>query len=113
MRREFSQRTKLSEWEAAGGKCRKCGHKIKVGERRVFDHACPDGLGGSNEGENCQLLCSSCNKAKTASDVSQIRKADRQKAAFVGAKTRKGRPMPGTVASGLKKKFDGTVERRT
>ena len=112
-RKEFPQRIKLAEWEAAGGKCRKCGHKIKVGERRVFDHIVPDALTGLNDQENCQLLCGPCDKAKTKTDVRMIRKADRQKAAHVGAKTRKGRPLPGSKASGWKHKLNGTWEKRT
>ena len=110
-RKEFSQRTKLAEWEDAGGKCRKCEHKIKVGERRVFDHRLPDALTGLNDPENCQLLCGPCDKEKTRKDVQMIRKADRQKARHIGAKARNSFP---TNRNGpFKKKMDGTVERRT
>ncbi len=112
MRKEFSQRTKLQAWERAIGRCEVCGHKIKAGERRVFDHVLPDALSGLNDLENCQVLCGPCDKDKTASDVGQIRKADRQKASYIGAKTRKGTPMPGTKASRHKKLVTGEVMDR-
>lgn len=50
---------------------------------------------------------------KTADDIRQIRKADRQRDRNTGAMKRKSRPMLGTVDSGWKKNFDGTWERRT
>ncbi len=111
-RAEFSPRTKRAEWEAANGKCRECGVKILPSMRRVFDHICPDALKGLNDFDNCQLLCGGCHDIKTGEDKGMIAKADRQRNGHIGAKTRKGRPLAGTVASGWRKRMDGTVERR-
>jgi 5-methylcytosine-specific restriction enzyme A len=44
--------------------------------------------------------------------VPRIAKAKRQQRAHLGAKARKSRPIPGSRASGLRKRMDGTVERR-
>ena len=53
-----------------------------------------------------------CHKPKTADDVGQIRKADRQRDNHTGARRRSSRPMMGSRASGFKIKMDRTVERR-
>jgi hypothetical protein len=52
-----------------------------------------------------------CHKVKTASDVSEIAKGKRMRERNLGIK-RSARPMPGSRASGLKRKMDGSVERR-
>ena len=113
MRKEFSRRDKIKVFERAEGKCEECGVKLYAGDKKEIDHDLPDGLGGSNDISNARLLCFWCHKGKTKKDTAQMRKADRQKATHQGLKTRKGQPLPGTKASGWKKKMDGTVERRT
>ena len=108
--KEFSQRTKIKAWERAGGRCDKCGHKIQVSERRVFDHIVPDALKGLNDLDNCQVLCGPCDKAKTKKDVQMIRKADRQKAAYIGAKPRSS--FPANRNGKFRKRMNGKVELR-
>jgi 5-methylcytosine-specific restriction protein A len=78
-----------------------------------YDHDTPDGLGGEPTLENCKVLCVLCHKKKThEEDNPRMTKADNQRKRNFGIKARKGRPLPGTKASGLRKRFDGTVERR-
>lgn len=84
-----------------------------VGERRVYDHIVPDALTGLNDLDNCQVLCDWCDKKKTAKDVGQIRKADRQKAKHIGAKTRKGSGFQTNRDGKYKRKMDGTIVERT
>ncbi len=111
-RREFSRRDKLKIFARADGHCEGCGCKLWPGDAKEIDHTLPDALGGKPDIKNAKLLCHWCHKAKTKADVGRIRKADRQKATHQGLKTRKGQPMPGTKASGLRKRMDGTVEVR-
>jgi 5-methylcytosine-specific restriction endonuclease McrA len=78
-----------------------------------YDHVIPDALGGEPTLENCQVLCKSCHSTKTSKeDVPRIAKAERNFRQNSGIKKAKGRPIPGSKASGLRKRFDGTVERR-
>lgn len=112
-RREFSRKVRAVVFLRANGCCElpECKAKLKTGEGH-YDHILPDALGGEPTVENCQLICNECHKAKTRDDVRQIRKADRQRDKHNGTFKRKSRPMPGTKASGIRKRMDGTVEYR-
>lgn len=112
-RREFSMKVKGQAAIRANGHCENCGVRLPIGGFH-FDHDVPDGLGGEPTLENCKVLCLPCHKDKTRlHDNPVMQKADRQrKSVGMGMKTRKGRPFPGSKASGLKKCFDGTVVRR-
>ena len=81
MRHEFSKKTKWQAWERANGKCEGCG--IELTSCRVhYDHVIPDGLGGSNDLDNCAVLCGgpgSCHDLKTRKDdVPNIARAKRR-----------------------------------
>ncbi len=52
-----------------------------------------------------------CHKTKTAADMSSLAKGKRFRDRNLGIK-RSSRPMPGSRASGIRKKMDGSVERR-
>lgn len=89
-----------------------CGKPIRAGHLR-YEHLLADGLGGEPIAENCGIYCDVCADKKTFSeDNPRMQKADRVLKATFGLK-RKGRPMPGSRASGIRKRMDGTVERRT
>lgn len=77
-RREFSRKTRALIFARAGGKCEKCAAVLKVGEGEV-DHILPCELGGEPTVDNGRLLCRVCHREKTAGDVRQIRKSDRQR----------------------------------
>jgi 5-methylcytosine-specific restriction protein A len=110
MRREFSARIKVAAYERSGGRCEGCGSVLHVG-RFAYDHQIPDGLGGEPTLENCMVLCTGCHGAKTAgADVPRIAKMKRQKAKHLGAKTT-ARPLPGSKASGIRRRMNGTVEK--
>ena len=111
-RREFSKKTKLQAFERAQGRCEDCTAKLTPGKYR-YDHVLPLGLGGESTLDNCRVRCLNCDLPKTSADISQIAKAKRQQNKHAGIKTRpKGRPMPGTKASGWKHKMSGGWERR-
>jgi len=110
-RREFTARVKVAAYERSGGFCEACSCRLQVG-RIHYDHRIPDALGGEPTFENCAVLCTHCHSAKTTGeDVPRISKMKRQRAAHLGAKTTK-RPMPGSRASGFKKKMNGEVVKR-
>ena len=59
--RKISEEVKDSVWNRDGGKCVQCGSK----ENLEFDHIIPFSKGGANTKRNIQLLCESCNRAKS------------------------------------------------
>ena len=98
---------------SSGDLCVKCDRKVGEKLRPEFDHAIPLILGGKNRESNIQLLCHECHGAKTKLDVKLKAKVSRVRTKLsLGIKIPKGRPMPGSKASGLRKRMDGTVERR-
>lgn len=111
-RREFPAKVRVAAYERSGGHCERCTAPLRVG-RFAYDHVLPDALGGEPTLINCEVLCDACHGAKTfTGDVPRIAKMKRQRASHIGAKTRRSRPIPGSKASGLRKRMDGTVERR-
>lgn len=98
---------------AACDHCVKCDRKVGEKLRPEFDHVTPLILGGQNRESNIQLLCHECHGAKTKLDVKLKAKVARVHTKLsLGIRANKGRPMPGSRASGLRKRMDGTVERR-
>lgn len=61
-RRSIPQDIKIAVSVRDGGRCRQCGatHQLH------FDHVIPVSRGGANTPANIQLLCGSCNRAKSA-----------------------------------------------
>ncbi len=88
-RAEFSRKVRAQIIARANGKCEACSGVLKPGEGDV-DHILPDALGGKPEAANGRLICKVCHKAKTATDIGQIRKADRQRDRHTGAIKPKG-----------------------
>lgn len=111
-RKNFPRKILAEGFLRAGGCCENpdCGAKLKVGEGEG-DHILPDALGGETTLENLQILCRICHKDKTKQDVSQIRKADRQRDKFTGAKKTRN-PLPGSKSSRWKRKMNGEVVER-
>lgn len=112
-RRQFSARAKAKRLLEFNGRCADCECKVGGAAGLEFDHIIPLELGGDDEIENLQPLCKVCHKAKTRGDVDAIRKAERMRQREAGIKRTRRSIIPGSKASGLKKKMDGTVEKRT
>lgn len=96
------------------GRCQcGCNRIIRPGE----DWQCEDTVaiinGGERRESNLKPWLTEHHKGKTRRDVAEKSRVYRKATKHVGIKLRKGRPMPGSKASGLKKRMDGTVERRT
>ena len=77
-RLEFSRKTRAAIIARAKGLCEKCQAVLKPGEGEV-DHILPCALGGEPTIANGRLICRVCHNEKTASDIRQIRKSDRQR----------------------------------
>lgn len=113
-RREFPAKVKAAAFERANGCCEnsKCGVRLSVGKFH-YDHVIPDALGGEPTLENCAVLCHPCHLVKTAGeDVPRIAKTKRIRNNHIGAKVPSRNPLPGSRASGWKRRMDGTVVRR-
>ena len=111
-RREFSQKVRTLAFERANGWCEECGAKLFPGGYQ-YDHVLPAALGGDRTLDNCKVICLPCHGLKTTKeDRPKIHKADRARVKIMDGKKRKSRPIPGSKASGWRKRMDGTVERR-
>lgn len=108
----FPPRVRLRILERFDRRCAGCTNPIRPGERWTCDHIVALINGGENRESNGQPLCRACTPEKDAADVAvKSKTADMAKAAY-GIKPRTGRPMPGSRASGWKRKMDGTTIRR-
>lgn len=117
-RREFPQSVRKAAFKRCCGedgipRCENCGNVLRSGNIE-YEHLDPDGLGGEPTLENCGVWCAvPCSSRKThTQDNPRMAKADRVLKASFGLKA-KGRPMPGSKASGLRKRMNGQVERWT
>lgn len=94
-----------------GGVCQECTVKIS-GKRWVCDHRIAIINGGANRENNLGPIHEACDKPKTAADVAEKSNVARKRMKFLGIAPKKGRPMPGSKASGLRKRMNGEVVRR-
>jgi 5-methylcytosine-specific restriction endonuclease McrA len=60
-RRAIPDDVKILVWSRDGGACMKCGASREL----QFDHVIPLAKGGSDTADNIQLLCRTCNLAKS------------------------------------------------
>jgi 5-methylcytosine-specific restriction enzyme A len=112
-RKALTPRQRLALFEAHGGRCYLCQQPIRIGDPWRDEHLRALGLGGTNDLDNRAPVHTACADAKTHGkdgDLAQIAKAKRRKMKMLGIK-RTTRPLPGSRASGLRKRMDGTVER--
>lgn len=75
------------------------------------DHIRRHAEGGEDTAGNLFPICPRCHHDKSRRDTSEIAKGKRIGERSRGIK-RSARPMPGSRASGWRKKMDGSVERR-
>lgn len=123
-RNEFTSATKRLAWDRSNGICechripnwpfmRICGRPLGTGNIH-YDHIDPDYFSGCNDIHNCAALTKTCHALKTSLvDVPTIAKNKRAEDRNRGiTRAPKGRPLPGTRASGWKKTFHDGWERR-
>ncbi|MDR7039975.1 hypothetical protein J2X36_004753 [Methylobacterium sp. BE186] len=112
LRRCLSPRRRLQAWERTNGKCVVCGDRIDgVRERWIVEHIRALELGGADELDNMGPAHEACGREKTRDDHARAAQAKRQKLRHIGA-TASERPLPGSKASSLKRKINGTVVPR-
>lgn len=106
-------RVRLRVFDRYEGRCQ-CGCERKIRPGEAWD--CEDTVAIINGGErretNLKPWLAEHHKTKTKIDVAEKSKVYRKRSAHVGIKLRKGRAFPGSRASGLRKRMNGTVERR-
>jgi 5-methylcytosine-specific restriction protein A len=96
-----------------GNRCAGCGTEIRSGIPWTCDHTKAVINGGQNREINLRPICNKvCLRPKDRADVAEKSQVFHKRSAHFGLKPRKGRPMPGSRASGLKKRMDGTVVKR-
>lgn len=95
----------------SGGRCAHCGRSIRTGDTWECDHRTALANGGTHVESNLQVLCSWCHKKKSKADVGLKSATYESRKRHLGLKKSK-RPLPGSKASGWKRKMDGTLVRR-
>ena len=105
-------RVRIRIFEKTNGHCAECGRVLRPGHWEC-DHIVALINGGEHRERNLQPLCDvPCHSKKTKQDSREKSVVFRKKAKNLGLKTRKGTPMPGSRASGWKRKMSGEVVKR-
>lgn len=104
-------RVRMRVWVRSGGRCHCCGRLILVGERWEADHVVALINGGEHRESNLRPILVEHHKSKTNDDVATKSYTYRIRKKHLGLRKAK-RPMPGSRASGWKKRMDGTVVKR-
>jgi len=70
-------RVRIRVFDAHGGKCHRCGRKIRPGEYWVCEHMVALINGGRNAEDNLDLTCRNCVPLKNADDMAEKSKRAR------------------------------------
>ncbi|MFC0282420.1 HNH endonuclease [Camelimonas abortus] len=111
-RKSLTAAQRVRVFDAAGGVCHICSLRIQVGEPWDVEHCKPLWLGGADEPSNMRPAHIRCHAVKTAGEAKTRAKTDRVRAIHLGIKPKSRNPIPGSKASGWKRRMDGTVVRR-
>lgn len=104
-------RVRVRVFDRHGGTCHLSGRRIRAGEAWDCDHIIALANGGEHRENNLAPALKAPHREKTRADVAEKAVVYRKRAKHLGVMP-KSRPMPGSKASGLRKRMDGTVERR-
>lgn len=104
-------RVRVRVFERCQGACGQCGRKIRAGESWTLEHLKALVNGGANRESNLGVTCRNCLPAKNAADVAEKSLIARKRSKHLGIKPKSSRPIPGSKASGIRKRMNGQVER--
>ena len=104
-------RVRLRVFNRYLGVCYLSGKTIRIGDAWEIEHIVALSNGGEHRESNMAPALVEPHKAKTKRDRAVKAKTDRVRKKHFGIRKRQSRPMPGTRASGIRKRMDGTVER--
>lgn len=104
-------RVRLRVFLKAEGKCQTCSRQIRGGDKWALDHKIALINNGEHRETNLQMLCEWCHSKKTKSDTAEKSKTYAKRKSNYGIKKSKN-PLPGSKASGWKRKMDGSWVRR-
>lgn len=103
-------RVQLRVYMKSNGNCALCGRTLRPGHW-ACDHITALINGGQHRESNLQALCiSPCHSDKTRHDVAEKSATYRVRLKETGIK-KPGNPIPGSKASGIRKRMNGDVER--
>jgi 5-methylcytosine-specific restriction protein A len=112
MTRRMSPTRRARIFADRDGICHICGERIDgTRERWEVEHIVPYALTRDDSDDNLAPAHVACHAGKTAGDVAQIAKAARVERKHIGAHRPKS-IIPGSKASGWKRRMDGTTIRR-
>jgi 5-methylcytosine-specific restriction endonuclease McrA len=104
---------RLRIFEKHNGICYLSKVKIQPGDKWEAEHILAICNGGSNRESNMAPALVAPHKTKTKQDRATKAKNDHVRMKHLGIRPANYRPMPGSKASGIRKRMDGRVERRT
>jgi 5-methylcytosine-specific restriction enzyme A len=105
-------RVRLRVFDRDRGHCDCCSRKIAAGEAWEADHLIAIINGGENRENNLRVLCKWCHDAKTKLDVGEKASVYERRLSHTGIRRKSNsRPIPGTKASGIRRRLNGTIER--
>lgn len=105
-------RVRLRIFERHGGMCHISGRRIRAGEPWDLDHIVSLINGGEHREFNLAPALRAPHKEKTKEDVAEKSRVYHKKAKNLGISLKRKIPMPGSKASGWKRKMDGSVVKR-
>lgn len=103
-------RVKVRLFEKFHKRCAKCTRLLEPGKFQ-YDHIKALINGGEHRESNLHPLCTTpCHSGKTVEDVAEKKIVYRKKVKHLRLKKTRWRPMPGTKASGIRKRMSGKIE---
>lgn len=106
-------RVRLRVFDRYEGRCQcGCNRKILAGERWDLEDTIAIVNGGERRESNFKPWLTEHHKGKTAKDVREKSIVRRKRMKSIGIKPKTSRPIPGSKASGLRKRMNGQVEVR-